>query len=90
MFKINDLVLVNGYVCIIQDIYNDKYYLQQIDGSDVVVKENQLYKYLGKLCLTTFQKERARNIRNNRIYKMSLITVFIVLVLLTNVLVQNY
>lgn len=90
MFKINQLVIVNGYVCMVKDIYNDVYYLLHIDGTELSVKESQLYKYLGQLCLSTFHKERNKNIRNNRIYKTILFTILISIILFVNTLSQGF
>lgn len=77
MFRVNQLVIVNGYVCAIKEINNGIYYLRHIDGSEIVVKESQIYTYLGGLCLTTFLKIRNKNLRNNRLYKGVLFIIFL-------------
>jgi len=89
MFKRNQLVLYSGYVCQINDINKEICCLLHIDGSEIRVKKNELYPYHGTLCSSTFNKERNKNIRNNRIYMSLLFSVFFIVTWYVNsILIQ--
>ncbi len=77
MFRINQLVVFSGYVCQVRDINKQVYHLLHIDGSEVKAIENDIYPYLGKLCATTFNKERRKNKRKNLIAMSILFSIFL-------------
>lgn len=89
MFKLNQLVLFKGYICQIYDINKEICCLLHIDGSKIRVKKNELYPYHGILCSSTFNKERNRNIRNNKVCISLLFSVFFIVTWYVNsILIQ--
>lgn len=73
MYKVNQLVMHNGNICEITNIFfnNDNKRccdLDLLDGSCVTVYVSDIYPYLGSLSLIYFRRNKKSNKFKNKIY----------------------
>lgn len=87
MYRKGQLVMHYGNVCQISNIFINRNNeiccdLLYLDGSEVTVTLTNLSPYLGRMRLTEFKKRRDSNIFKNKIYKNSLMFIFVLTIVM--------